>query len=171
MRHRAGCVRKLKVNDRSIYCKGWLYRALSEQCNLFSVCQYLDQFRRNVDDIGIKNAIHIYTQASLFFAYNEHERQITPDLVIMDPAFVYSAVSNMTFMSVNDIIHHVRLPNKKRNLSKWGLPRRISAPHTIAKNRRTYANMGGALSNRALKIATHPHGQAIQSVARRDLCQ
>ena len=40
---------------------------------------------------------------------NEYERQNTPDLVIIDEAFLSSAVSNMPSVSVDDVIRHVRL--------------------------------------------------------------
>lgn len=37
---------------------------------------------------GFENTVHIYTRACLFLNRNEYERQITPDLVIIDEAFL-----------------------------------------------------------------------------------
>ena len=45
---------------------------------------------------------------------NEYERQITPDLVIIDEAFLSSAVSNMPSVSVDDVIRHVRLDEQSQ---------------------------------------------------------
>jgi hypothetical protein len=47
-------------------------------------------------------------------ARNEYERQITPDLVIIDEAFLSSAVSNMPSVSVDDVIRHVRLDEQSQ---------------------------------------------------------
>ena len=93
MCHRADYVRDLEANGHSIYGNACLSRASGEQCGLFSECRYLDQFRSDADNIGVENTVRIYTHASLFLARNEYERQITPDLVIIDEAFLSSAVS------------------------------------------------------------------------------
>ena len=109
MCHRADYVRDLEVNGHSIYGNACLNKALGEQCSLFGECQYLDQFRISTDDIDHENTIRIYTHASLFLTRNEYERQITADLVIIDEAFLSSAVSNMPSVSLDDVIRHVRL--------------------------------------------------------------
>ena len=109
MCHRADYVRDLETNGHSIYGNACLSRASGEQCGFFSTCAYLDQFRISTDDIGHENTIRIYTHASLFLSRNEYERQITSDLVIIDEAFLSSAVSNMPSVSVDDVIRHVRL--------------------------------------------------------------
>jgi len=56
-----------------------------------------------------ENTIRIYTHASLFLNRNEFERQATPDLVIIDEAFLSSAVSNMPSIPVGDVTQHIRL--------------------------------------------------------------
>ena len=60
-------------------------------------------------DLGVENTIRIYTHASLFLSRNEFERQAEPDLVIIDEAFMSSAVSNMPSMPVGDVTQHIRL--------------------------------------------------------------
>ncbi|MDC0541663.1 hypothetical protein OAO50_08390, partial [Paracoccaceae bacterium] len=114
MCHRADYVRDLEANGHSIYGNACLSRASGEQCGSFSECQYLDQFRISTDDIGHENTIRIYTHASLFLSRNEYERQITSDLVIIDEAFLSSAVSNMPSVSVDDVIRHVRLDEQSQ---------------------------------------------------------
>ena len=94
MCHRADYVRDLETNGHSIYGNACLNKAVGEQCSSFGECQYLDQFRISADDIGVENTVRIYTHASLFLARNEYERQITPDLVIIDEAFLSLAVLN-----------------------------------------------------------------------------
>ena len=59
-------------------------------------------------DLGVENTIRIYTHASLFLSRNEFERQAEPDLVIIDEAFMSSAVSNMPSMPVGDVTQHIR---------------------------------------------------------------
>ena len=61
------------------------------------------------NDLGVENTIRIYTHASLFLSRNEFERQAEPDLVIIDEAFMSSAVSNMPSMPVGDVTQHIRL--------------------------------------------------------------
>ena len=114
MCHRADYVRDLEANGHSIYGNACLSKASGEQCSLFGECQYLDQFRISTDDIGVENTIRIYTHASLFLSRNEFERQIAPDLVIIDEAFLSSAVSNMPSVSVDDVIRHVRLDGQSQ---------------------------------------------------------
>ena len=114
MCHRADYVRDLEANGHSIYGNACLSKASGEQCSFFSTCAYLDQFRRGTDGIGVENTVRIYTHASLFLNRNEYERQITPDLVIIDEAFLSSAVSNMPSVSVDDVIRHVRLDEQSQ---------------------------------------------------------
>jgi hypothetical protein len=114
MCHRADYVRDLEANGHSIYGNACLSKASGEQCSLFSECHYLDQFRRGTDDIGVENTVRIYTHASLFLNRNEYERQIMPDLVIIDEAFLSSAVSNMPSVSVDDLIRQVRLDEQSQ---------------------------------------------------------
>ena len=68
----------------------------------------MDQFRQSGDDLGVENTIRIYTHASLFLSRNEFERQIDPNLVIIDEAFMSSAVSNMPSIPVGDVTQHIR---------------------------------------------------------------
>lgn len=105
MCQRADYVRDLENKGHSIYGNACLSRTSAEQCSFFGECQYLDQFRPNAGD---ENTIRIYTHATLFLNRNEYERQITPDLVIIDEAFMPSAVSNMPSVSVGDITNYIR---------------------------------------------------------------
>ena len=45
----------------------------------------------------------------MFLSRNEFERQVDPDLVIIDEAFLSSAVSNMPSIPVGDVTQHIRL--------------------------------------------------------------
>ena len=78
-----------------LYGNACLSRTSGEQCSFFGNCAYLDQFRPSGDDPGVENTIRIYTNASLFLSRNEFEREANPDLVIIDEAFLSSAVGNM----------------------------------------------------------------------------
>ena len=95
MCQRADYVRDLEEKGHSIYGNACLSRTSGEQCSFFNTCAYLDQFRQTSSDLGVENTIRIYTHASLFLSRNEFERQAEPDLVIIDEAFLPSAVSNM----------------------------------------------------------------------------
>ena len=109
MCQRAEYVRDLEEKGHSIYGNACLSRTSGEQCSFFGNCSYLDQFRQSGDDLGVENTIRIYTHASLFLSRNEFERQAEPDLVIIDEAFMSSAVSNMPSMPVGDVTQHIRL--------------------------------------------------------------
>ncbi|WP_391481653.1 hypothetical protein [Nereida sp. NH-UV-3] len=108
MCQRAEYVRDLEAKGHSIYSNACLSRTSGEQCSFFGTCSYLDQFRQSGDDLGTENTIRIYTHASLFLSRNEFERQIDPNLVIIDEAFMSSAVSNMPSIPVGDITQHIR---------------------------------------------------------------
>jgi hypothetical protein len=108
MCERADYVRDLEEKGHSIYGNACLNRTSGEQCSLFSTCAYLDQFRQTSNDLGVENTIRIYTHASLFLIRNEFERQAEPDLVIIDEAFLPSAVSNMPSVAVGDVSQHIR---------------------------------------------------------------
>tara|TARA_R110002073_G_C9484579_1_gene580285 strand:- start:343 stop:3543 length:3201 start_codon:yes stop_codon:yes gene_type:complete len=108
MCHRAEYVRDLEQKGHSIYGNACLSRTSGEQCSFFGNCSYLDQFRQSGDDLGAENTIRIYTHASLFLSRNEFERQEEPDLVIIDEAFMSSAVSNMPSIPVGDVTQHIR---------------------------------------------------------------
>ncbi len=108
MCQRADYVRDLEEKGHGIYGNACLSRASEEQCCFFSDCAYLNQFRQTGNDLGVENTIRIYTHASLFLSRNEFERQATPDLVIIDEAFLSSAVSNMPSISLGDITQHIR---------------------------------------------------------------
>lgn len=108
MCQRADYVRDLETNGHSIYGNACLSRASGEQCSFFNECVYLDQFRESGDFVGLENTVRIYTHASLFLNRNEYEREATPDLVIIDEAFMSSAVSNMPSIQAGDIVNHVR---------------------------------------------------------------
>ncbi|MDB2517101.1 hypothetical protein N9X22_07590, partial [Planktomarina temperata] len=108
MCQRAEYVRDLEEKGHSIYGNACLSRTSGEQCSFFGTCSYLDQFRQSGDDLGTENTIRIYTHASLFLSRNEFERQIDPNLVIIDEAFMSSAVSNMPSIPVGDITQHIR---------------------------------------------------------------
>ena len=108
MCQRADYVRDLETNGHSIYGNACLSRASGEQCSFFNECDYLDQFRASGDVNGMENTVRIYTHASLFLNRNEYEREVTPDLVIIDEAFMSSAVSNMPSIQAGDIVSHVR---------------------------------------------------------------
>lgn len=108
MCQRADYVRDLELKGHSIYGNACLNKASGDRCSLFNECQYLDQFRQSGEFDGTENTIRIYTHASLFLGRNEYERQITPDLVIIDEAFMSSAVSNMPPVQVSDVSKHVR---------------------------------------------------------------
>jgi hypothetical protein len=58
--------------------------------------------------LGVENTIRIYSHASLFLSRNEFEQQLNPDLVIIDEAFISSAVSNMLCITVGDVTQHIR---------------------------------------------------------------
>ncbi|MDA9940836.1 hypothetical protein N9C18_02170, partial [Planktomarina temperata] len=119
MCQRAEYVRDLEEKGHSIYGNACLSRTSGEQCSFFGTCSYLDQFRQSGDDLGTENTIRIYTHASLFLSRNEFERQIDPNLVIIDEAFMSSAVSNMPSIPVGDVTQHIRLegiPNLGFNL-------------------------------------------------------
>jgi hypothetical protein len=60
-------------------------------------------------DLGVENTIRIYTHASLFLTRNEFEREAEPDLVIIDEAFLPSAVSNMPSVAAGDVSQHIRV--------------------------------------------------------------
>ncbi|MDA8884220.1 hypothetical protein N9H99_05710, partial [Planktomarina temperata] len=109
MCQRADYVRDLEQKGHSIYGNACLSRTSGEQCSFFGNCSYLDQFRQSGNDLGVENTIRIYTHASLFLSRNEFERQAEPDLVIIDEAFMSSAVSNMPSMPVGDVTQHIRL--------------------------------------------------------------
>ena len=109
MCERADYVRDLEEKGHSIYGNACLSRTSGEQCSFFSTCAYLDQFRQTSSDLGVENTIRIYAHASLFLSRNEFERQTEPDLVIIDEAFLSSAVSNMPFIPVGDVSQHIRL--------------------------------------------------------------
>ncbi|MDC1271848.1 hypothetical protein N8Z94_04505, partial [Planktomarina temperata] len=108
MCQRAEYVRDLEEKGHSIYGNACLSRTSGEQCSFFSSCAYLDQFRQSGNDLGVENTIRIYSHASLFLSRNEFERQAEPDLVIIDEAFMSSAVSNMPSMPVGDVTQHIR---------------------------------------------------------------
>jgi hypothetical protein len=108
MCQRAEYVRDLEDKGHSIYGNACLSRTSGEQCSFFGGCSYLDQFRQSGDDLGVENTIRIYTHASLFLSRNEFERQIDPNLVIIDEAFMSSAVSNMPSIPVGDVTQHIR---------------------------------------------------------------
>ncbi|MDB4197560.1 hypothetical protein N9777_04665 [Ascidiaceihabitans sp.] len=108
MCQRAEYVRDLEEKGHSIYGNACLSRTSGEQCSFFGGCSYLDQFRQSGDDLGVENTIRIYTHASLFLSRNEFERQIDPNLVIIDEAFMSSAVSNMPSIPVGDVTQHIR---------------------------------------------------------------
>ncbi|MDA9337408.1 hypothetical protein N9Q67_01755, partial [Planktomarina temperata] len=109
MCQRADYVRDLEQKGHSIYGNACLSRTSGEQCSFFGSCIYLDQFRQSSNDLGVENTIRIYTHASLFLSRNEFERQAEPDLVIIDEAFMSSAVSNMPSIPVGDVTQHIRL--------------------------------------------------------------
>ncbi|MDB0020486.1 hypothetical protein N9E07_09215 [Planktomarina temperata] len=109
MCQRADYVRDLEQKGHSIYGNACLSRTSGEQCSFFGNCKYLDQFRQSGNNLGVENTIRIYTHASLFLSRNEFERQEEPDLVIIDEAFMSSAVSNMPSMPVGDVTQHIRL--------------------------------------------------------------
>ena len=108
MCQRADYVRDLEEKGHSIYSNACLSRTSGEQCNFFGTCAYLNQFRPSANDLGVENTIRIYTHASLFLSRNEFERQIEPDLVIIDEAFLPSAVSNMPSIPAGDVTQHIR---------------------------------------------------------------
>ncbi|MDA9324230.1 hypothetical protein N9Q56_00985, partial [bacterium] len=108
MCQRAEYVRDLEEKGHSIYGNACLSRTSGEQCSFFSSCAYLDQFRQSGNDLGVENTIRIYTHASLFLSRNEFERQAEPDLVIIDEAFLSSAVSNMPSIPVGDVTQYIR---------------------------------------------------------------
>jgi hypothetical protein len=108
MCQRADYVRDLEEKGHSIYGNACLSRTSGEQCSFFGACAYLDQFRQTGSDLGVENTIRIYTHASLFLSRNEFERQTEPDLVIIDEAFLSSAVSNMPSIAVGDVSQHIR---------------------------------------------------------------
>ena len=108
MCQRADYVRDLEEKGHSIYGNACLSRTSEEQCSFFGSCAYLDQFRQSSSDLGTENAIRIYTHASLFLNRNEFERQLNPDLVIIDEAFLSSAVSNMPCIPAGDVTQHIR---------------------------------------------------------------
>jgi hypothetical protein len=101
-------VRDLEEKGHSIYGNACLSRTSGEQCSFFGGCSYLDQFRQSGNDMGLENTIRIYTHASLFLSRNEFERQLDPDLVIIDEAFLSSAVSNMPSIPVGDVSQYIR---------------------------------------------------------------
>jgi hypothetical protein len=109
MCQRADYVRDLEEKGHSIYGNACLSRTSGEQCSFLSSCAYLDQFRQTSSDIGVENTIRIYTHASLFLSRNEFERQTEPDLVIIDEAFLSSAVSNMPSIPVGEVTQHIRV--------------------------------------------------------------
>ncbi|MDA7485564.1 hypothetical protein N9A56_09655, partial [Planktomarina temperata] len=109
MCQRADYVRDLEQKGHSIYGNACLSRTSGEQCSFFGNCSYLDQFRQSGNDLGVENTIRIYTHASLFLSRNEFEQQIDPNLVIIDEAFMSSAVSNMPSIPVGDVTQHIRL--------------------------------------------------------------
>jgi hypothetical protein len=108
MCQRADYVRDLEEKGHSIYGNACLSRTSGEQCSFFNTCAYLDQFRQTSSDLGVENTIRIYTHASLFLSRNEFERQAEPDLVIIDEAFLPSAVSNMPSAAAGDVNQHIR---------------------------------------------------------------
>jgi hypothetical protein len=108
MCQRADYVRDLEEKGHSIYGNACLSRTSGEQCSFFGACAYLDQFRQTGSDLGVENTIRIYTHASLFLSRNEFERQTEPDLVIIDEAFLSSAVSNMPSIAVGDVSQYIR---------------------------------------------------------------
>ena len=108
MCQRAEYVRDLEEKGHSIYGNACLSRTSGEQCSFFGNCSYLDQFRQSGDDLGVENTIRIYTHASLFLSRNEFERQIDSNLIIIDEAFMSSAVSNMPSVPVGDVTQHIR---------------------------------------------------------------
>ena len=59
-------------------------------------------------DLGVENTIRIYTHVSLFLSRNEFERQAEPDLVIINEAFLPSAVSNLPSVAADDVSQHIR---------------------------------------------------------------
>ena len=109
MCQRADYVRDLEEKGHSIYGNACLSRTSGEQCSFFGGCSYLDQFRQSGNDLGVENTIRIYTHASLFLSRNEFEQQIDPNLVIIDEAFLSSAVSNLPSIPVGDVTQHIRL--------------------------------------------------------------
>ena len=109
MCQRADYVRDLEEKGHSIYGNACLSRTLGEQCSFFGSCSYWDQFRHSGNDLSIENTIRIYSHASLFLSRNEFEGQVEPDLVIIDEAFLSSAVSNMPSIPVGDVTQHIRL--------------------------------------------------------------
>ena len=107
MCQRADYVRDLEEKGHSIYGNACLSRTSEKQCRFFNDCPYWDQFRQTEDDLGVENTIRIYTHASLFLSRNEFEREATPDLVIINEAFLSSAVSNLPSMPVGDVSQHI----------------------------------------------------------------
>ena len=113
MCQRADYVRDLEEKGYSIYGNACLSSTSGEQCRFFNDCPYLDQFRQTGDGLGVENTIRIYTHASLFLSRNEFEREAIPDLVIIDEAFVSSAVSNLPSIPVGDVPQYIRLQYRR----------------------------------------------------------
>lgn len=105
---RADYVRDLEEKGHTIYGNACLSTTSGEQCSYFGSCTYLDQFRKTTDSPSTENTVRIYTHASLFLNRNELERAVRPDLVIIDEAFLSSAVSNLPAIPVSDVIQHLR---------------------------------------------------------------
>ena len=99
----------MEEKGHSIYGNACLSRTSGEQCRFFNDCPYLDQFRPTGDGLGVENTIRIYTHASLFLSRNEFEREAIPDLVIIDEAFLSSAISNLPSIPVGDVTQHIRI--------------------------------------------------------------
>ena len=105
---RSDYVRDLEAKGHSIYSNACLSRTSGKQCAFFGDCSYLNQFRDRIHDAKPRNTVRIYTHASLFLSRNEFERRRTPDLVIIDEAFLSSAVSNLPSVSSSETTQHVR---------------------------------------------------------------
>ena len=108
MCQRADYVSDLEEKGHSIYGNACLSRTSGEQCRFFNNCPYLDQFRQKDDNLGAENMIRIYTHSSLFLSRNEFEGETNPDLVIIDEAFLSSAVSNFSSVAAGNVTQHIR---------------------------------------------------------------
>jgi len=111
---RADYVRSLEKAGHSVY-RSACQSDEGDVCEHFSTCAYLNQFRQqttstNPDHNG--NVIRIYQHVQLGLPRNRSEEDQTPDLLVVDEAFLPSLLDTSQSVSTEDLRAHLRPPNK-----------------------------------------------------------
>lgn len=114
--NRANYVRSLEKAGHFVY-RSACQSDDGDTCEHFSECAYLNQFRQQTattspDHNG--NVIRIYQHAQLGLPRNRSEEEQTPDLLVIDEAFLPSLLDTQQSVSTEDLRVHLRPPKKAK---------------------------------------------------------